>query len=129
MVGTVQMGLELDPFFTDLSQFSQTEHLESAAIGQYRPFPVHESVQTAQLLHQPVSWAQVKMICVGQDDLGIDRQQVLRSHGLDSSICSHRHENRGFNFTVGCFQRTEAGSAGAVLMAYCEWGRCQKIPT
>ena len=120
MIGSIQVGLELDAFFADLAQFAQAEYLKSAAVGQNRPLPVHETVQTAQLLHQMMTRAQIKVIGVGQDDLGIDRQQVFRSHGLDRGICSHRHENRSFDLAVGCFQRTGAGSAGTILVNNCK---------
>ena len=66
MTGTVKVGLEADPLFADRAQFAQTEDLESAAVGQNRPLPIHEAVQTAQLLHQPVPRPQVEVISVGR---------------------------------------------------------------
>ena len=45
----VQVGVEQHAFFGDLAQAVQTEDLKAAGIGQDRPRPGHELVQSAQL--------------------------------------------------------------------------------
>ena len=72
MPAAVQMGLELHAVFIELAQLGQREHLESAAVGQYRAIPVHEAVQPARLGDQILAGAQMQMIGVGEDNLRAD---------------------------------------------------------
>ena len=48
---TVQMGGKGHALLSDLAQLCQTEHLKSAAVGQDRPIPAGELVQTTHIRH------------------------------------------------------------------------------
>jgi len=60
----------------------------------------------------------IQMIGIGQDYLGINRQQVFGRHGLDSGIGTDRHKDRGLNTAMERFQRTETCLTRGILMDY-----------
>src|SRR5690554_2765977 len=45
MLGTVQMGAELNPLLRNAAQGAKAEHLETAAVGENGPLPAHKAVQ------------------------------------------------------------------------------------
>ena len=51
MFGAVDMGPEHHPVRQNFAQRAQRENLKTAAVRQDRPRPVHEGVETAQLLN------------------------------------------------------------------------------
>src|SRR5210317_1008001 len=97
MGAAIKMGLETDTLFINLSQLAKAEDLESATVGQDRPVPVHEFVQTAESRHPFMPGAQVKMVGVAENNLGTDLLELLRQHPLDRALGSNRHEGWRFN--------------------------------
>src|SRR5262245_13039393 len=55
MQAAVQMRLEPDTVFTDVTQRTQTENLETSAVCQDRAVPPHEPVQATEPRHRLVS--------------------------------------------------------------------------
>ena len=53
------MGIEVYTLFLNLSESGQRKHLKSAAVCENRTMPVHELMQSAHLVHNLVSRAQV----------------------------------------------------------------------
>ena len=43
----IQRRLEAHPLLGDFAQLRETENLEATGVGENRPLPVHEAVQTA----------------------------------------------------------------------------------
>ena len=71
------MGMKIDTFLLDLSKACQRKHLKSAGIGQDWLIPHHKLMQAAQLPNHFISRSHMKMIGVGQLDLGSDCLQIL----------------------------------------------------
>ena len=89
------MGMEIDTFLFDLSESCQREHLKSAGIGQDRLIPYHKLMQTTQLPNNFIARSYMKMIGVGQLNLGSDCLQILgRYSALDRSYRSYIHKYR-----------------------------------
>jgi hypothetical protein len=66
----------------DFAQFRQREDLEAAAVGQNGPVPVREGMQTARLLHDLHPWPYKEVVGVPEDDLRVQRLQLLRMHAF-----------------------------------------------
>ena len=87
------MRLEAAPLLRDLADLRQREHLESAAVGQDRPVPVLELVQSADLAQGLQTWTKVKMIGVAKNDLRLHiLLQVPMVDPLDRTDSPDRHE-------------------------------------
>ncbi len=72
------MRLEGGPFFAQFTQVSKAKDLKAAAIGQYRPVPVHKRVQSAERSNQFRARPQHQVIGIGENDLRACRAQFLR---------------------------------------------------
>ena len=68
----VEMRAEQHALFGDLAQAVQTEDLESAGIGEDRPRPGHELVQSAEPADGFVPGTQIEMIGVAENDLRVE---------------------------------------------------------
>ena len=104
------MGLEINPFFFDLTQSCQGKYLKSAGIGKDRSVPDHKLVKPSKFLDQLISCSYMKMIGIGKLYLCAD---ILQIHGgyrtLDSTNCSHVHKHRCLDgsmhrFKLGTFR-------------------------
>ena len=80
---SVEMRLEDDAVFAQPCAATQTEDLVAAGIGEDRPRPAHERVQTAEACDQIVARTQVQVIRIGEDDLGAEIVEHLDRHALD----------------------------------------------
>ena len=92
----------------------QRKNLKSTGICQNRTVPAHETMQSAQLLHQISPWLVLQMIGVGKHDLGTCLFQLHHCHRFHSGGSSHRHKNGGFYLTMGC-EKTSPASPGRVI--------------
>ena len=107
----VEVRTKHHALFLQLPQLAQRPHLEAARIGQNRPRPRHEAVQPAVALHQLMTWTQVEMVRVRQDDLRVQLfQQLPGRHALHRSLGPHRHENRRLNGAMGGMQPPGSGA-------------------
>ena len=71
------MTAELRTLFVDAHQWPKGDHLKSTRVGQDRSIPLHELMEAAEALHPFMSWAQIEVIGVGEDDLGTKRLQLF----------------------------------------------------
>ena len=114
MAAAVDMRGKFYAFIRYLTHGRQGKDLEPAAIGKDRPVPVHKRMQTAGLSYDVVTGPQVKMVGVGEDDLGTYLFQFFRRHGLYRSAGTDRHEDRREHVAVRRVQ--DASSAVLILM-------------
>ena len=85
---------EIHTLLLDPAQACQREYLKSAGIRQDRPVPRHETVQAAQIVHEPVAGAQMQMVGVGKLDLTADGLEVRRAQRtLDGTLRADVHEH------------------------------------
>ena len=77
------MGAEACPLFGNFRQVLQAENLETATVGENRPLPVHEPVQTAETADKFMTGPEIEVVGVAEDDLRPDFDQILRRHRLD----------------------------------------------
>jgi hypothetical protein len=68
---------ELDAGLGDFSELREAEHLEAAGVGEDRPVPAHEAMQSAELAHQAVPRPEKQVIGVGEHDLGAGGAEVI----------------------------------------------------
>jgi len=102
----------------------QAEHLIAPAIGQNRPFPVHEPVQAAHFLEDLHARADVQMVGIAEENPTVQLLQLPRCHGFDRSLRSHRHENRCVHRPV-C--RPEAPQARPGLRIFVQNFECADV--
>ena len=70
---------------------------------------MHKPVQPAKGFDDLTARPQVQVIGIAENDLGAGLEEILRRQGLDRPQGSHRHENRGFDATVGGLKRSATG--------------------
>ena len=101
----VQMGMEGHALFGDVAQLGETEHLESAAVGEDGAVPAGELVQAAQLCHQLVPRTQVQVVGVAQHHLAANVLQVKGGQtALDGGGGGHVHERGRLHRAVHRFK-------------------------
>jgi len=66
---TIEMRFEMNAVFLNLSQGREAVNLKPSAVCQYRPVPVHESVQAPEGFDDFVSRTKILMISIGEDNL------------------------------------------------------------
>ena len=111
----VDVRTEVRPLFGELATVRQREDLEAAAIGENGTLPPVELVQPAGLVQDIEARAQVQVIGVAQDYLGLDVvAQLALMHSLDRRHRAHGHEDRRqYRTVVG---RDYAGPGMATLI-------------
>ena len=98
----------------NLAQLREREDLKSAAIGQYRSVPIHKLVQSAHLVNQSVTGAQVQMVGVGKLNLAVDFSQLHRvDTALDGGTGANVHKHGRLNVPV---YRVKNATARASLL-------------
>ena len=96
----VDRRTELHALLGDLAQRLQTEDLEAARVCEYRPAPVHETVQTTMRAQYLVARTQHQMKSVAEHDLRAEPFELFRRHRLDRAIRAHGHEGRRLHRAV-----------------------------
>ena len=114
--GAVDVRLEDAALFGEFPALGEREDLEAAAVGQDGPVPRGEGVEAAGPAQDVEAGAQVEMVCVAQDDLGLDVFfEFFMENALHGADGPHRHEDGGFNRTVVGGDPAEPGAGRAVL--------------
>ncbi len=114
--GAVEMGLEGDAVFVELSQLGQRHDLIAAGIGEDRAVPVHETMQSPELGDALGAGAEHQMIGVGENDVGAGLAHVLGEHGLHRRAGADRHEGRRADGPTRC--RDLAGPCCAIASLF-----------
>ncbi len=98
---TVEVAPKGDPVVIHDPQIAERDDLEPTRIGQDRPVPVHEPMETAEPRDPLVPGAQVEVVRVGQDDRRARGPQVIRCQCLDRGVRAHGHELRCLHDPMG----------------------------
>ena len=115
VTGPVDVRSEGHAIFGYFAQLGQAHNLESSAVGQNRPRPVHERVQSAHFRDQVFAGPQHQMVRVSQNDLRSRPSHVLRPHGFHGGAGPHGHERRSVYRSVRGFKRSEPGPCGGFV--------------
>ena len=97
MLAAIEMALKAHPVLAHFGQFGQRHDLKTAAIGKYRPVPLHEILQTTQGRHLLRAGAQHQMVSVAQHNIGAQLAHLVGIHRLHRRRRADRHESRGAN--------------------------------
>ena len=117
MLAAIDVGTELAALFSELADSGKREYLEAAAVGEDRAVPAVELMQSACRLDDFESRAQVEMVGVSQDDLGLYLlAQFFEMYTLYAAHSSHRHEDRSLDLSV--VGGDDAGASIACLICY-----------
>ena len=114
MLRAVDRRAEGDALGIDLAQLSQRHDLETARVGEDRPWPVHERVQAAQGGDALGTWPQHEVEGIAQHDFRAGLGDGLRQHRLHGAGSADRHEGRRLDRAV---RRREAAAAGRAVGA------------
>ena len=106
----IHVALEFRTFLVDGPAARQREDLESARIGEHRARPIHESMDAAEPLEELGTGSQHQMVGVRKQYLRAALQQVLAPLRPNRGMSAHRHEGRGKDFVMQCFEAPRAGS-------------------
>jgi len=92
----VDVRAEGDAVVVDLVDRGEREHLEPAGVGEDRPIPRGELVESTGQADHLEARAQVEVIRIAEDDPGVERlgAQLVGGHRLDRAERPDRHEHR-----------------------------------
>ena len=91
----------MTPLLLQLAAVGQRKDLKAARIGQHRSVPCREAVDAARLFENFHSRTQVKVVGIGQNDLGLRFvAHVAMEDPLDCRRGSDRHEDRRADHAV-----------------------------
>ena len=109
---TVNVRSERNALFFDVAQLCKRKNLESAAVGQDRPVPACEFMQTAEPFYIFVTRAQVQMICVAKLNLTLDLLKIKCLHrAFDRAARCNIHERRSLYRSVNSMKLTAPRAA------------------
>src|SRR5260370_25144620 len=94
MAAAVEMRGEGDALLVELAPGGQRHDLKSAGIGQYRVWPVHKAVQTAERRNSLRPRPQHQMIGIAEQDPCTRGGDPLGGHRLDRAGAADGHEDR-----------------------------------
>ena len=80
MLAAIDVRPEFDPFIINLTQPGKAEYLETAAISEDSPFPIHKSMQPAGLADNFHTRPKIKMIRIGKNHPDACFPEVFRSN-------------------------------------------------
>ena len=99
--GAVVDGAKRDAVVVDRQQrVAQREHLEAPRVGEDRPVPARERVQTAVLGDDLLAGSEVQVVGVGEDHVGAHGPHLVGMQALDGRLGADGHERRGRDLAV-----------------------------
>jgi len=117
MLRAVDMAAELAAFLAQLTNAREREYLEAAAVGEHGALEAVELVQAAGSLKHAGAGAQVEVVGVTQNDLGVDvLVEVAQLHALHGAHSAHGHEDGCVNVAVVGVNDTGAGGGVGIGM-------------
>ena len=122
VLAAVDVGAESNALVGDFPIFGKRKHLESAAVGKYRPVPADEFVETASLTDDVHAGAEIQVIGVAEDDSGID---VVAKFALVYAFyrphSAYGHKNWGRNLAMSRGNQASTSVGAWVCMCYLEF--------
>src|SRR5918994_1690508 len=111
MLAAVEMRAERRALFVHFAPCREAEHLIPAAVSEDGLVPSDECVETTELSDTRSTRPQVKMIGIGEDDLGAQVVEIAMRHGFHGALSADSHERGRLNSTVSCLQHTPPSGA------------------
>ena len=84
--------------------------MKAARVGEHRSPPLHELVQAAQVAHEFIAGAQIKMIGVAQHERSVDVLEMFRRESLDRRLRANRRKDRREEVAVRSGEYPRAGA-------------------
>ena len=100
MFAAVDVRAEPHALVPDVVEFSEGKDLESAAVGENGPVPIHEFVEPPCRPDELVPGAHVEVVGIREDDLRARLLQVARQHALDGRLRADGHVHGRFDIAV-----------------------------
>jgi hypothetical protein len=116
------MRLEADALRRDFSESSKAEDLVATAIGENWARPLHETVKAVKMCDGFLSGAKHEMVGVGEDDGGIETDEVTGGDAFNGCLSADWHEDRSWNDAVGGGEFSQAGLGVGVSLNKTKWG-------
>ena len=110
------MILEMDAVFADFAQLGERPYLEPSAVSEDGTVPVHECMETPEVLDDLRARPDGEMISVTENDFTAKIAKFVRADCLDTPLGSHRHEYRGLDATMGRGETSAPGRGGWILV-------------
>ena len=111
------MRLEAAALLGELAYACQAENLKSAAVGEYRPVPRLETVQSARCPERVKAGPEIQVIGVSKNDLGFDIfLKITMIDAFNGADRTHGHKNGSPYHAVVGVEKSGTGRACAVLM-------------
>src|SRR5215470_12226617 len=91
---------EVDAILDNPPQGIQAEYLKATGIAQDRLLPGAEGMKTACLLDEIMARPEIKVVGVGEDDLGSTGVDLVPGQRFHGGVSTDRHEYRCVNQAV-----------------------------
>ena len=108
---------ERHSLLVDAHLVGERGHLEAAAVGEPRPAPAREAVQSAELRHHVLAGPLVEVIGIREQDLRARRGELLGRYPAHRAVGGHGHERGRGDRAVRGLEHAAARVAIAVLDA------------
>ena len=110
----VHMGAERHPLLADVLRRRQREDLEAAAVREYRPRPVHEGMEAAQVAHEVMAGPLPQVIGIAAQHLNADALEVRPGAGPHDGLAGAGHERGRRDGPARGLDAPEARAGGGV---------------
>ena len=115
------MATELTTLVAEFADACERKDLETTRIGEDGAIPRVELMEAARLAEDIETWAQIEVIGVAQNDLGLDLlTEFGEMHTFHTAHRTYWHEDGGENLAVVGGNHTSTGIGGIVAMFYFE---------
>ena len=108
--------ISLEAYFENFRQLCEAEELEATAIGQDRPLPTTELMESTEFGNHPFARAKGKMVGVAQDHLSTGSSNTVNGQTYDRAKRSDRHESGQLDGPMRRMEDTPPGRAVRVLV-------------
>ncbi len=133
MFGTVYVRAKGDAVFGDLGELgvfgavafltlfleAEGEDLKTTTVSKHWAVPVHKFVHAAGLVDEVFARLEVEVVGVGEDDLCVHREELVRVQTFDGGLGPDGHEDRRLNVAMVCMNSPCAGLGVFVLVVEC----------
>ncbi len=100
---SIEVALKTNSFLGDLAEFGERKDLVPSRVGEDGAIPLHERMQSPEIIEHGGAGAEKEVIGVPQKDAGIERGigQFTGMHRFYRAAGSYGHESRCLDFSMG----------------------------
>jgi len=112
MAAAIEVRTEVHALVAHFAQLGEAINLEAAGVGEHGARPADELVQSAHAADGFVSWPQVEMVCVAENNFSAQPLENILRNGFNRAGGAYGHEDWGFDGSVRKMELRAASACG-----------------